>query len=66
MRKMFSEKQIETMIDEKVNGATINPSKIVISDIGKIKDSNDNSLIQVVEELPATPVANVIYLVKEV
>lgn len=66
MRKMFSEKQIDTMIDEKVNGATISPSKVVISDIGQIKDSNDNSLIQVVDELPATPVANVIYLVKEV
>ena len=66
MRKMFSEKQIDAMIDEKVNGATINPSKVVISDIGQIKDSNDNSLIQVVEELPVTPVTNVIYLIREV
>ena len=65
MRKMFSQKQIETMIDGKVNGADIAPAKVTVQDISKIQDTNGNALIQVVEELPATPVTGVIYLIRE-
>ena len=64
-RRMYSEKQIETMIDGKVNGAPISPSKITVQDIEKIEDEDGNALIQVVDELPGTPVIGVIYLVKE-
>lgn len=51
MRKMFSEKQIETMITK--------GSEEVFED-------KFDEKIQVVDELPTEPVANVIYLVKEV
>ena len=66
MRKMFSQKQIETIIDGKVNGADIAPAKVTVQDISKIQDASGNALIQVVEELPATPVTGVIYLIREV
>ena len=64
-RRMFSEKQIDTMIDAKVNGAAIAPDKIVLSNIEDITDADENALIQVVTELPATPVTGVIYLIRE-
>ena len=58
MDKLFTAKEYERMREE---------MGIPVADsIADIKNKDGDSLIQVVEELPATPVDGVIYLVREV
>ena len=57
--KLFTAKQYERMRLEM--GLPV--AKDGLEDL---KDADGNTLIQVVEELPATPVDGVIYLVREV
>ena len=58
MDKLFTAKEYERMRLEM--GIPVTDS------IADIKNRDGDSLIQVVEELPATPVDGVIYLVREV
>ena len=57
--KLFTAKQYERMREEM-------GIPVAQNGLEDLKNANGNSLIQVVEELPATPVDGVIYLVREV
>ena len=59
MDKLFTEKQYERMRLEM-------GLPVATNGLEDLKDANGNALIQVVEELPASPVEGVIYLVREV
>lgn len=58
MDKLFTAKEYERM--------RLEMGIPVADSIADIKNKDGDSLIQVVEELPATPVDGVIYLVREV